>query len=95
MTATSTPNDTEIQLLGTSLYSAVPLEETKLTALATIKVPDTPEDEDDNEDEINDARAPVILVAVVDKSGSMSGDKISSLKETLTFVINEMSKFLY
>merc|ERR1719197_58645 len=92
MTATSTPNDTEIQLLGTSLYSAVPLEETKLTALATIKVPDTPEDEDDNEDEINDARVPVILVAVVDKSGSMSGDKISSLKETLTFVINEMSK---
>jgi Mg-chelatase subunit ChlD len=35
------------------------------------------------------SRAPVDIVAVVDKSGSMSGDKIKLVRETLLFVIEQ------
>ena len=35
------------------------------------------------------ARAPVDIVAVIDKSGSMAGEKISLVRETLLFVIDQ------
>ena len=78
-----------ISINGSSLYTGISLEETKLTCMASIAAPDIPETE---ETETDETRAPVLLVAVVDKSGSMGGDKITSLKETLQFIIKEMSK---
>ena len=35
------------------------------------------------------SRAPVDIVAVIDKSGSMSGEKITLVRETLLFVIEQ------
>lgn len=35
------------------------------------------------------SRAPVDIVAVIDKSGSMSGEKIALVRETLLFVIEQ------
>ncbi len=35
------------------------------------------------------ARAPVDIVAVIDKSGSMHGEKLNLVKETLEFVIDQ------
>ena len=35
------------------------------------------------------ARAPVDIVAVIDKSGSMHGEKLDLVKETLEFVIDQ------
>ncbi len=36
-----------------------------------------------------DVRAPVDIVAVIDKSGSMHGEKLNLVKETLEFVIDQ------
>jgi len=44
------------------------------------------------EDSVNEVQRPsVTLVAVVDKSSSMSGDKLASLKTTLQFIITKLS----
>merc|ERR1712137_1020248 len=83
------PTNTQVLLAGSTLYPALPYESTPIIAMASISSPDSPETDDSDDDT---ARAPVILVAVVDKSGSMSGSKIASLKETLEFIIKEMSK---
>ena len=82
--------DNKLILNGTNLFTGVSLEETKLTCMASIISPDSPDDVE--EDPNDETRAPVLLVAVVDKSGSMGGEKIKSLIETLEFIIKEMSK---
>jgi len=79
-------------LFGQSYTSGVSAElnHTNFVSLASIRSPESeaPEDETLNEDQ----RAPLILVAVVDKSGSMSGAKMASLKQTLTFIVKELSR---
>lgn len=56
--------------------------------LASVHAVDTTNDEDENLDE--EKRAPIVLVAVVDKSGSMSGAKLENVKKTLHFIIKEL-----
>jgi Mg-chelatase subunit ChlD len=92
---TQTPTPTQPQdvtLFGSSLYSGVACTSNiaKFTCMASIRVPDDDKDEDDDIDEGD--RAPVLVVAVVDKSGSMAGAKLKSLKETLLFIIKELGK---
>ena len=41
--------------------------------------------------EEDNTRAQVDLVAVIDRSGSMSGDKINLVKETLLFVLTQLT----
>ena len=59
----------------------------KFYALGSIKSIDSDDEEFDE-----NSRAPVILAMVVDKSGSMAGPKMESLKSTLKFIIKELSK---
>jgi len=91
VTDTKTPMEVsnELQLSGVPLVDVIPCKEIKSHALASIRSPETNEDEDADTD--NESRAPIVLVAVVDKSGSMSGAKMNSLKDTLHFIIKEMT----
>ena len=41
--------------------------------------------------EFNELRTPVDIVCVIDKSGSMSGDKLALLKETLMYLIDQLN----
>jgi len=84
--------NTGLELFGSSLCGGVACskEITKFTCMASVRVPEDEQDEDADIDE-ND-RAPVLVVAVVDKSGSMDGSKLTSLKETLQFIIKELGK---
>jgi uncharacterized protein with von Willebrand factor type A (vWA) domain len=43
-----------------------------------------------SEKELDELRVPVDLVCVVDQSGSMQGDKIRLLKDTLNYIIDQM-----
>ena len=52
----------------------------EIWALVTLKAP---ENEDENK------RAPIDVVAVIDKSGSMAGHKLKLVKQTLEFVISQ------
>merc|ERR1712137_506085 len=81
-----------LELFGSTTFSGVVCSQhvQKFTCMASVRVPD---DDIDEDAEVNEnERPPVILVAVVDKSGSMAGKKMESLKETLNFVISEMGK---
>merc|ERR1719197_2195194 len=86
---TSVSTSRPIDFFGSTLFPAASCDSTHdhFTCMASIRVPD---DEQGEDDEINENdRSPVVVVAVVDKSGSMSGEKMKSLKETLEFVISE------
>ena len=82
----------DIEFFGSSLYSGVSCDNeiAKFTCMASVRVPDDEIDESADIDE--SSRAPVLVVAVVDKSGSMAGAKMEALKETLKFIIKELGK---
>lgn len=42
---------------------------------------------------LNLSRVPIDLVCVVDQSGSMSGEKMNLLKETLNYIIEQLNDF--
>ena len=50
--------------------------------LVSLKAPSHEEKEDDK-------RAPIDIVAVLDKSGSMSGEKLKLVKRTMEFVLTQ------
>jgi len=60
-------------------------EKHDIWTLVSLKAPC--QDDDGNED----ARAPIDVVAVIDKSGSMSGAKLNLVKKTLEFVLTQLS----
>ena len=62
---------TDLIQTGRTLYPTATYDACNVTAMASISSPDTPEE---LEGDVDTARAPVYLV-VVDKSGSMSGEK--------------------
>lgn len=58
-------------------------EKHDIWSLVTLKAPCQAEDDTDEK------RAPVDIVAVIDKSGSMSGTKIKLVKKTLEFILTQ------
>ena len=60
-------------------------ERQDVTAIVTLKAPLLEEDEQEEE-----KRAPIDLVAVIDKSGSMAGEKLKLVKTTLEFIISQL-----
>jgi len=45
----------------------------------------------ENEEELDEKRTPIDLICVIDKSGSMSGEKIKLVHETLEFIIENLN----
>lgn len=44
-----------------------------------------------SEKELDELRVPIDLICIVDQSGSMQGDKITLLKETLNYIVDQMN----
>lgn len=65
-------------------------EASNIYGMVTLKAP-TLLSKDASEKEMNELRVPVDLVCVVDQSGSMGGEKIHLLKETLNYIIDQMN----
>eukprot|EP01084_Bolivina_argentea_P193052 331278_1 len=74
--------DVTLSLRGIAEYDSYPhaMSADKFYFMASIKAPYFRSDE----------RAPIDLVAVVDESGSMSGDRIKLVKETVQFIIKNL-----
>ena len=74
------PLNESIALSWTPEFAAyAPSKEHKAWAIATLKAPLFEPT----------ARAPVDICAVIDRSGSMHGEKLELVKETLEFVIDQ------
>ena len=58
-------------------------ETVDIWTLVSLKAPKEVEEDDE------DKRAPIDLVAVIDKSGSMEGEKLKLVKKTLEFVLTQ------
>lgn len=76
----ATPSNEQIALTWTPEFAAyTPTKEHKAWAISTLKAPFYEPT----------ARAPVDICAVIDRSGSMRGEKLELVKETLEFVIDQ------
>ncbi|XP_065682362.1 inter-alpha-trypsin inhibitor heavy chain H3-like isoform X1 [Hydra vulgaris] len=61
-------------------------EKLDIWTLISIKAPILEAKEEDEK------RAPIDIVAVIDKSGSMAGEKLSLVKKTLEFVVSQLNE---
>ena len=75
----ASPSEDKLNISWTPEFSAYPLVEQPAWSDCTIKAPFYEPS----------SRAPVDIVAVIDKSGSMHGEKLDLVKETLEFVIDQ------
>ena len=74
------PNEVRISMSLSAAKEAVAYNETcSMHAMASLKVDAVEEDE----------RAPMELIAVVDRSGSMAGQKLATVLKTLNFLVNK------
>lgn len=74
------PDEVRISMSLSAEKEAVAYNETcSMHAMASLKVDAVEEDE----------RAPMELIAVVDRSGSMAGQKLATVLKTLTFLVNK------
>lgn len=74
----------EIQISCTSEYQEYAFDEKHdIWGLVTLKAPCQADDENEEK------RAPIDIVAVIDKSGSMSGTKLKLVKKTLEFILTQ------
>ncbi len=64
-------------------------KESNIFGMVTLKAPSLLSDTA-TEKELDELHVPIDLICVVDKSGSMQGEKISLLKETLTYIVEQM-----
>jgi hypothetical protein len=67
-------------------------EETNIYGLVTLKAPSI-NPLSNNEASSTPSRVPIDLVCVVDQSGSMTGEKIMLLKETLVYIAEQLNEF--
>ena len=82
--AASAPVDQELTLSCESEYKDYKYnEKVDIWSLISLKAPAEPEDENEEK------RPPIDLVAVIDKSGSMAGQKLKLVKKTLEFVLTQ------
>jgi len=80
----TTTQSTRVLLTGTPEVSHVGYKEKKeLLCLGTIHAPEF-------EQEDRQTRAPIDLIAVIDKSGSMRGQKLDLVKEALKFMLEQL-----
>jgi len=89
----STTTISELPSLTTTAtleYGAqVPQEESNIYGLVTLQAP--PSFVPTNDDVLASSRVPIDLVCVVDQSGSMSGEKMTLLKQTLIYITEQLN----
>ena len=78
-TAASATGSEQISLTCSAEYMSYPLSEQTCWSVTSLKAPFYE----------TTTRASVDIVAVIDKSGSMSGEKIKLVRKTLLFVIDQ------
>lgn len=83
MSAASDTANTSITLSASTEYQSYGVANDQCWAVVSLKAPFYEPT----------ARAPVDIVAVIDKSGSMRGTKIEMVKKTLVFVIDQCEAF--
>ena len=66
-------------------------EESNIYGLVTIQAPPTSFSLAD-ESSASSSRVPIDLICVVDQSGSMAGEKLALLKQTLIYIVEQMSE---
>ncbi|CAM4754292.1 unnamed protein product [Rotaria magnacalcarata] len=92
--AASANSSNSLPLITTSTtleYNAcVPHEVSNIYGLVTVQAPPCLKTADD--DSLSVSRVPIDLVCVVDQSGSMSGEKMVLLKQTLVYIVEQMSE---
>jgi Mg-chelatase subunit ChlD len=64
-------------------------KQSNIYGMITLKAPSILSNEA-TEKELDELRVPVDLVCVVDQSGSMGGEKIALLKDTLNYIVDQM-----
>lgn len=65
-------------------------QETNIYGLVTLKAPSI---DPLTNTEASSSRVPIDLVCVVDQSGSMSGEKMILLKETLVYITQQLNQY--
>eukprot|EP00961_Rhodomonas_salina_P224940 3041279-Rhodomonas_salina.1 len=78
----TTPN-TQLGLTFTPEYDVLGAKPTKLMFNAHLSAPEVVED--------TSKRSTISLTAVIDKSGSMDGEKLELVKRTCSFMLNQLS----
>jgi len=66
-------------------------QQSNIYGLVTLKTPPIILSSDD--EILSSSRIPIDLVCVVDQSGSMGGEKINLLKQTLTYITEQLNEF--
>ncbi|CAF3200616.1 unnamed protein product [Rotaria sp. Silwood2] len=94
-TAITSPNETDnlplITVSTTLEYEAqVSQEESNIYGLVTLQAPTVIQPVET--ESLVSSHIPIDLVCVVDQSGSMSGDKIALLKQTLVYIVEKMNE---
>lgn len=67
-------------------------EESNIYGLVTIQAPSTSFSLVDESSASSSSRVPIDLICVVDQSGSMAGEKLALLKQTLIYIVEQMSE---
>eukprot|EP00961_Rhodomonas_salina_P265511 3589265-Rhodomonas_salina.1 len=78
-----TTHNTQLGLIFTPEYEVLGAKPTKLTFNAHLSAPEVVED--------TSKRSTISLTAVIDKSGSMNGEKLELVKRTCAFMLNQLS----
>ncbi len=65
-------------------------QQSNIYGLVTLKAP--PAILPSNDEILSSSRVPIDLICVVDQSGSMGGEKINLLKQTLTYITEQLNE---
>jgi len=79
----SNNGETDLTLKITTEYEQATLADQEMYTMLTLTAPEYESEERGN-------RAPIDIVCVIDKSGSMSGEKIELMKKTLLFMVEQL-----
>ncbi|CAF4720030.1 unnamed protein product [Rotaria socialis] len=90
--STNSSNSLPLIAASTTLeYNAcAPHDVSNIYGLVTVQAPPCLKTADDSS--LSVSRVPVDLICVVDQSGSMAGDKMILLKQTLVYIVEQMSE---
>jgi hypothetical protein len=91
MSANSTNTNLITALTTLEFDGQVSDQESNIYGLVTLQAPPVSWSLE-NELSLSSSRVPIDLICVVDQSGSMAGEKLALLKQTLIYIVEQMSE---